>query len=33
MGLVNLCDLQDESKSIETPEKPQRPASKFINEF
>ena len=33
MGLVNLCDLQDESKSIETPEKPQRPTSKFTNEF
>ena len=33
MGLVDLCDLQVESKSIEMPEKPQRPTSKFINEF
>ena len=33
MGLVNLCDLQDESKSIEMPEKPQRPNRKLINEF
>ena len=33
MGLVNLCDLQDDSKPIEMPEKPQKPNRKLFNDF